>query len=217
MLKTRTTENLVQNTALRASTEMEKAGAPRLELVTNITTLDRTPPSSLLKSRGAKHLQFSTRHSLNTPSFQWERFHQIAHELPPIFIEHWKELALNQDAIPLAPDWDKFYNLDVQGILRILTVRVEGHLVGYVFLLVSTHLHYATTLWAHADMFFLDPVARQGWTGVKLFKTLIRDVKAMGAVNLTLATKLHFSDNRVTKLLQRLGFMPIETVHSMRL
>ena len=52
-----------------------------------------------------------------------------------MFHEHWKELALNQDTIKLDPDWDKFYALDVQGILRILTVRVEGRLVGYVFLL----------------------------------------------------------------------------------
>lgn len=124
---------------------------------------------------------------------------------------------MNRDAIPLDPDFDKFYALDVQGILRVLTVRLDKVLVGYAFLLVGPHLHYKSTTWGHVDMYWLDPVARTGWTGVHLFKILIRDARAMGAANLTLATKHHFMDNRVTKLLQRLGFSPIETVHAMRL
>lgn len=154
---------------------------------------------------------------LAAPEFGWERFHAIAHELPPLFMEHWRELALNKDIVPLDPDWDRYYALDVQGVLRILTVRLAGRLVGYIFLLAGPHMHYKSTMWGHVDMFWLDPICRQGWTGVKLFKTLIRDAKAMELVNLTLATKTHFMDNRVTKLLQRLGFMPIETVHAMRL
>lgn len=151
------------------------------------------------------------------PEFAWERFSQIAHELPPLFVEHWRELALNKDAIPLDPDWDKFYALDVQGVLRVLTVRLDTALVGYLFLFVGPHLHYRSTLWGHVDMFWTDPVVRSGWTGVRLFKHLIRDAKVMGAANLTIATKHHFMGNRVTKLLQRLGFSPIETVHAMRL
>ena len=152
------------------------------------------------------------------PEFGWERFHAIAHELPPLFMEHWRELALNQDVIPLDPDWDKYYTMDVAGNLRVMTVRVpSGQLVGYCFLMVGPHLHYKSTLWGHVDMYWIHPAERQGWLGVRIFKTLIRDARAMGAANLTLATKTHFMDNRVTKLLQRLGFAPIETVHAMRL
>ena len=155
---------------------------------------------------------------LAAPEFGWEAFHAIAHELPPLFMQHWRELALNRDAIPLDPDWDKYYQLDVDGVLRVLTIRVpSGQLVGYVFLMVGPHLHYKSTLWGHVDMYFLDPVYRQGWTGVRLFKALIKDARIMGVVNLTLATKLHFMDNRVAKLLARLGFKPIETIHAMRL
>jgi GNAT superfamily N-acetyltransferase len=157
------------------------------------------------------------RSDLGTPEFCWEKFHAIAHELPLLFHEHWRELALNQDVVPLDPDFDKFYRLDIEGVLHVLTARAGGELVGYLFLLVGPGLHYKSTLLAHVDMFFLDPVYRQGWTGVKLFKRLIADARTLGVVNLTLATKIHFMDNRVTKLLQRLGFKPIETVHAMRL
>mgnify|MGYP001614702923 CR=1 FL=1 len=160
----------------------------------------------------------SQRSGLAAPEFGWERFHTIAHELPPLFTEHWKELALNRDVVRLDPDWDRLYALDIQGVLRVLTARVlSGQLFGYVFLMVGPHLHYKSTLWGHVDMFWLDPVYRQGWTGVRLFKTLIKDAQTMEVVNLTLPTKHHFMDNRVTKLLQRLGFVPIETVHAMRL
>ena len=152
------------------------------------------------------------------PEFGWERFHAIAHELPPLFREHWAELALNRDVIPLAPDWDRYYAMDVEGVLRVLTIRVpSGQLVGYVFLLVTTPLHYKSTLFGSVDMFWMDPVYRQGWTGVRLFKRLIADARTMGVVHLSLHTKIHFMDNRVSKLLHRLGFKAIETVHAMRL
>jgi GNAT superfamily N-acetyltransferase len=155
---------------------------------------------------------------LAAPEFGWERFHAIAHELPPLFMEHWRELALNQDTIPLDPDWDRYYRLDVEGVLRILTARLPtGQLVGYIFLLAGPHLHYRSTNWGAVDMFWTDPTIRAGWTGVRFLKTLVKDAKVMGVANLTLATKTHFMDNRVTKLLQRLGFKPIETIHAMRL
>lgn len=153
---------------------------------------------------------------LNAPTFAWERFNQIAKDLPVLFTEHWKELALNQDIIPLAPDWDRYYAYDVQGILRVLTVRVEGRLVGYVFLLFGPHLHYVTTPWGHGEMFYLDPLYRQGWTGVKLFKELIKGCEGMGAKMLTVPVKLHFMNARVIKLLERLGFKQIEVVMARR-
>jgi GNAT superfamily N-acetyltransferase len=168
------------------------------------------PPKPLPLSAPVTH-----RHAVE---FGWERWHAIAHELLPMFPEHWKELALNKNVIPLDPDFDKCYRADIEGTLRIMTARVpSGQLVGYIFLLVGPHPHYKSTKWAHVDMYWLDPVYRQGWTGVRLFKTLIRDAKEMGCANLTLATKTHFMDNRVTKLLQMLGFVPIETIHAMRL
>lgn len=151
------------------------------------------------------------------PEFHWQRFAEIAHELPPLFTRHWREIALNQDLVPLAPDWDRYYALDIQGVLRILTVRVEGQLVGYAFLLFGPHLHYATTPWGQGDMFWLDPIYRQGWTGVRLFKELIRACREWDGAILQLGVKLHFQNNRVAKLLERLGFKPVETVYALRL
>lgn len=171
-----------------------------------------------MKGREPVLQRLPQRLDLGTPEFGWERFHTIAHELPPLFLEHWRELALNKDTIPLDPDWDRYYAEDVAGILRVLTARVpSGELVGYVFLKIGPHQHYKTTIWGLVDIYWIDPLYRQGWTGVRLFKTLIKDAKTMGVINLLLGTKTHFMENRVTKLLQRLGFKPIETIHAMRL
>jgi GNAT superfamily N-acetyltransferase len=148
------------------------------------------------------------------PEFGWERFNAIAHDLPALFVEHGKEIS---PEVPLGIDWDQYYALDIQGVLRVLTVRVEGSLVGYVFTAFGPPLNHKQEVWAQALMYWLDPLHRQGWTGFKMFKALIRGARDMNAAKLTVASTLGFSDGRVTKLLQRLGLKPTELLHSMRL
>jgi GNAT superfamily N-acetyltransferase len=213
----RSTRILDQESKASVGVKPEKSGSFGLRVVDKSAVSDDMGLSLPPKLPEVKQPQSSTE-PLQVVEFGWEKFHQIAHELPPLFVAHWKELALNQDTIPLVPDWDKYYRLDVEGVLHILTARVStGALVGYCFLMVGPHLHYASTLWSHADMYWLDPFYRQGWTGARLFKETVKGARLMGAANLTLATKHHFMDNRVTKLLKRLGFAPIETIHAMRL
>lgn len=214
MHKTHATESLSPSPELKGFIRTGKTGGPLLELVVNTSTSGHILPSLPLKLREGKHQQSSTASLL---VFDWQRFHQIAPELPSLFTAHWKELALNQDCIPLAPDFDKYYRMDIEGSLRILTVRTEGRLVGYAFLIVGSHLHYSSTLWAHAEMFYLDPLYRQGWTGVKLFKEVLRGIKAMDCKMLTVPVKLHFMNARVIKLLERLGLRQIEVIMAKRI
>jgi len=147
------------------------------------------------------------------PELRWERFHAIAHELPTLFTEHRRELWLYPD-VPLDPDWDKYYALDIAGTLRILTVRVDGALVGYLFGLFGPHLHSARTMHSGVDMLWLDPLYRQGWTGFKLFKEFLRASKEWGVVVANIHVRTGFADGRVGKLLLRLGFTPIEVNYS---
>ena len=97
-------------------------------------------------------------------------------------------------------------------MLRILTVRDRGTLVGYLFLLASTHIDSKATLRAHAEKFWLDPLYREGWTGVKLFKEAIRAATEWGAKELSVPVELHIMDGRLEGLLKRLGFRPVETI-----
>jgi GNAT superfamily N-acetyltransferase len=157
-----------------------------------------------------------TTSGLAKPEFRWEKFSAIMRELPPLFRRHWREIALNQDHVPLDPDWDQYLTLELGGMLHVLTVRVKGVLVGYVFMLTFPHLHYASTAWAGTDIYWLDPTLRFGWTGVRMFRHVELRMRAMGIKVIAVNMKLHFEAGRGTigKIFERLGYKPIETIYS---
>lgn len=153
--------------------------------------------------------------------FAWERFGLIAREFPNLFQKHWREIALNQDKIPLDPDWNRYFDYDLLGILQVLTARANGVIVGYIFVFVHPHLHYASTIWAQTDIFWLDPAYRfsgQGLmpTGYKLFRLMEQRLREMGVRVAYVNMKLHFEAARGTlrKMLLRLGYNPTEEIFS---
>ena len=101
-------------------------------------------------------------------------------------------------------------------MLRCLTVRDGPALVGYVFVLVFPHLHYASTLWAQTDIFWLDPAYRQGLAGYRMLRIMEKSLKEAGVKAVAVNVKLHFEASRGTigKLFERLGYKPIETIYS---
>lgn len=152
-------------------------------------------------------------HSTRAPlEFRWQRFHKIAKELPPLFQRHWEEIALDQELIPLDPDWDSYFHLDQRRVLRVLTARADSELVGYIFNIVGPHLHYVSTRVAHTEMFWLDPAYRRGWEPVTMFKENIRGFRALEAKISTINFKLGYKNARVGKLLARLGYVPTDIV-----
>jgi hypothetical protein len=148
--------------------------------------------------------------------FAWERFSAIAKELPPLFKKHWREIALHQDEIQLDPDWERYFALELQGVLHVLTVRDGTRLVGYAFMLVQRHLHYCSTLWAVSDMFWLEPDYRFGWDGVRMFKQVERGMRELGVKVIVLNYKFHFQSDRgrLDRLFHRLGYSPTEIIVS---
>lgn len=106
--------------------------------------------------------------------------------------------------------------MDMAGVLRCLTARSrDGALVGYHFVLVFPHLHYATTLWAQSDIFWLDPVYRRGWWGVRLLGIVRDRLKEAGVKVHYVNIKLHFEADRGTleRVIRRLGYKPIEMIY----
>jgi hypothetical protein len=136
------------------------------------------------------------------PEFSWEKFSAIVHEIRP----------LNQDTVPLDPDWDRYLALENADLMHVLTVRVDGSLVGYVFVCVGPHLHYASTKWAVVDMFWLNPLYRVGWTGVRMMRDLEKGVSEIGAKVLHISHKMHVKEGRVSSIFRRLGYRPIEEI-----
>jgi GNAT superfamily N-acetyltransferase len=128
-------------------------------------------------------------------------------------MRHWREIALNQDEVPLDPNWDRYFEYDLLNILQTLTVRSNGVLVGYVFMLVFPPLHYASTIWAQSDMVWLDPAYRSGWTGVRMFREAEAGMRRLGVKVVVLSEQLHF-DTRLGNLYKRLGFKHTENLFS---
>lgn len=152
-----------------------------------------------------------------TLEYRWERFGAITRELAPLFKRHWQEIGVDREAVPLDPDWQQYLDYDLLGIARVLTVRSRGTLVGYAVVFVRHHLHYASTPWAQYDLYWLDPVYRQGWSGVKLFLEVERALRDWGVKVVTLGMKIHFdeeSEGRMARLLKRLGYTPRDVVYT---
>jgi GNAT superfamily N-acetyltransferase len=153
------------------------------------------------------------RHEATSLESALEPFHKIAKDLPPLFERHWRELALNQDKIPLDPDFDRYYDLSVTGNLLVTTARADGVLVGYIFNIVGPHLHYRSTLHCEIEAFWLDPAYRGGWFPVRWFRSNEKMLKARGVKVIHVGLKNHFMAGRVGSLFRRMGYKSIETLY----
>ncbi len=103
-------------------------------------------------------------------TFKKERFADIWTEIGPLFRLHYREIAQDKAAIPLAPDLVRYLTMEGQGILHIVTARHGTRLVGYVFYIVTFGLHYARTIHAQTDLTYLHPNYRFG-RGLSLRKS----------------------------------------------
>lgn len=127
--------------------------------------------------------------------------------------QHWKEIAGNQDCIPLDPNWETYATLADAGKVKLLTVRDDGRLVGYMIVFIWGHLHYKSTLHAAEDIYFLLPEYRRGMLGVRMFKTMLVELKRIGVVKAHFSHKVWFEGGGVGKVLQRLGGKLAEEIY----
>lgn len=148
-----------------------------------------------------------------TVVFQAENFRNIQPELPPLLQAHWEEVALDHDAVPLDPDWQRYYALQDSNSLSCVTARngEGGPLVGYHIAIVAGHLHYASTKHGITDVYYLKPEYRKGFTGIRLFKAVDEEMKRLGVVKRITGTKVHLDMGPVLK---RLGYRETEHVYT---
>lgn len=142
-------------------------------------------------------------------TFAQEEWPDLKPVIMPLWERHWQEIAGDKDVIPLDPDWDGYDRLHQHGALKIMAAREDGELVGYVFAIVTPHLHYRTTLCSNYDLFWLAPEHRKGWAGYRLLKEAEKMLKACGVVKAFGQTKVWHD---VTPIYKRMGWKPVETV-----
>jgi len=146
-------------------------------------------------------------------TYQRERFVDLMPELPEIFYKHWQDIALNKDAIPLDPAWKEYMRLETIGVLHVTTARDGEKLAGYIFSLVTPHLHYAKSLTAYTDLMYLRREYTRGFAWIPRYRNLIRAsenmLRDMGVQKRYLMTKVYHD---MTPLFERLGYKFIEKI-----
>src|SRR5512135_1312979 len=132
-----------------------------------------------------------------------ESYRSIEPELQALYPEHWREIALDHEAIKLDPDYDRYRQMADANVLMIVTARDGDTLVGYHVSMIYPHLHYRQSLTCFTDIFYLRPAYRVGMVGYKMLKYFREQAKARGVQKIYMGTKIAHD---IGPLLKRLGF-----------
>lgn len=144
-------------------------------------------------------------------TFHTEAWPDCVFEISQHWPNHWNEVALHKDAIPLDPDMEEYLRLHNGGQLHCTVARSRGLCVGYAVIILRRHLHYRTSLSGFFDLYYLHPNFRRGWTGVSLFRHVEKVMRQRGVERLFTGTKLSLD---ASKIFERLGWEETERLHT---
>lgn len=132
-------------------------------------------------------------------------------ELKPLFPAHYRELALNQDAVPLDPQYNIYLQRDANGEVLFVAGRSEGKLVAYFVGFVAPGLHYKTCLTLTEDIFYVCPEFRGQGAGIHLFHAVEAEARRRGVQRMFVGSKLH---KDASWLFEKLGYTEVERYFS---
>ena len=113
-------------------------------------------------------------------TYHKEKMFDILEELNPLLEAHYKEVAVYQDKIEYAPDWERYESLEKGDVLKVATVRDNGVLVGYYLTMVVPNLHYSKDLYGVNDIVLIKPEYRNAKVGMGLFLFVEEWMKDLG-------------------------------------
>jgi L-amino acid N-acyltransferase YncA len=134
-------------------------------------------------------------------TYQVERWNDIVDELAEWFPKHWAELAVTKEAVPLDVDFIRYKYLDDNGVLHLVTIRMDGELIGYYVSVLNQHLHYKSTPHAFCDIYYVDPAHRNGRVGLKLFLVVEEEMKKLGIKKIITSCKVSHDHSRMFEAL----------------
>jgi GNAT superfamily N-acetyltransferase len=140
-----------------------------------------------------------------------ESFEERLPELLPLLPLHYEELALNQDKVPLDPQYEIYIERERRGELMFMVLRDGGELIGYFIGFVAPGLHYRTCLTLTMDIFFLHPEHRGNGAGYQMFKAVEAEAKRRGVDRMFVGSKVHLD---ASWLFQRLGYTEVERYYT---
>jgi GNAT superfamily N-acetyltransferase len=145
---------------------------------------------------------------MTTLVYEDTNFFSFLEEMKPILLSHYEELCPVKD-FPLDPDWDAYKRYDDAGMLRCVTCRADGELIGYIIFFVQPHIHYKTCLTAVEDIYYVKKEFRKGRVGIRLFKYAEEVLKRIGVNRIIYGTKVYLDNS---KLFEYLGYKHTDKV-----
>lgn len=149
-----------------------------------------------------------------------ERLHDCLEELKPHFVPHYRELALNQDKVPLDPNYGEYLRREAAGEVLCATLREAGKVVSYFVGFVSPALNYQTCLTLNMAIFWVDPEHRgedslssleEELLWVQLFECVLEEAARRGVKRYYFGSKAH---RDVSAIFERLGMAPADIYYS---
>lgn len=141
-----------------------------------------------------------------------EKVAKVRDEITPLLLAHYAEIG--QRDLLVLPDWDAYLKAEEEGKVFILTARCEGVLIGYNVMLLASHLHYADARVAQNDVIYVAPEHRNGKVSIGLIRHFETAMRAIGFDKIYYHAK---PVNNFGKLLERMGYGVVETVHAKNL
>jgi GNAT superfamily N-acetyltransferase len=140
-----------------------------------------------------------------------ESFRERLAELQPLLPAHYEELALDQDHVPLSPQYDVYIERERRGELLFVTLRDAGEMIGYFIGFVAPGLHYSTCLTCTMDIFYVRKDRRSGTAGIRLFRFVEVELRRRGVRRWFMGSKIHAD---ASALFKRIGARPVEVYYS---
>ena len=145
--------------------------------------------------------------------YQQENFTpEVIDELKQIIELHYNEVGPYQ--FDFIVDWDKYLVMEDAGVVRLFTVRddTELKLVGYGIYIISTHTHFATTVFAMQDALYLLPEYRGNGAGTSFVLACEAFMDDIDAVTQAVTPELDISET-----FKQAGYVPLENLYVKKL
>lgn len=142
---------------------------------------------------------------LNCEFLSDETLDDIWDEIQPLIQDHAHELNILPPEYPVAPEKEKYQNLERMKLTRLFTMRLAGRLVGYSLYFLNWHMHIPSTRWALQDSIYVVPEHRG--RRAMAFMLYMEDVLQWEVDVIYRHVNLNQNYGRT---LERMGYEPIE-------
>lgn len=145
-----------------------------------------------------------------------ERAMDVMEEMKPLLLEHWQEIAIDKDRVPLNPQYNIYLEQEAKGELLLVVAREKGKIVAYFVGFLLRGLHYADLLTLRMDIFRIIPEYRavdslsrieEEMLAADLFGKVKEEAKKRGVRRAFFGSKL---DHDASRFFEQLGMVEVE-------